>query len=1062
MSRPRKVLVLGSGGLRIGQAGEFDYSGSQALKALREEGVKSVLVNPNIATVQTDPGLADEVYLVPVTPEFVADVIARERPDGILLGFGGQTALNVGLELDRRGVLRRHRVRVLGTPTATIETTEDRLLFARALRQIGVEVAASRAVSTVAAARAAAARLGYPVMVRAAYSLGGEGSGVARDERDLVRIVRTALAGSPQVLVEEYLAGWKEVEYEVVRDSSDACITVCNMENLDPMGVHTGDSAVVAPSQTLTNEEYQRLRDVAIRTVRHLGVVGECNIQYALHPRTGDYRVIEVNARLSRSSALASKATGYPLAFVAAKLALGHRLAELENSVTKVTASLFEPALDYVALKLPRWDLHKFPRSRRVVGTQMQSVGEAMALGRTFEAALQRGARMLNIGADGLVANRRSLTGTAHRRLAVPTDRRLFAMAEAMWRGASVEAIHRQTKVDRWFLGKIENIVKLGRRLRSTHLSLGLLRRAKELGFSDRQIATLRGTTEAAVRRLRGRTQLRPVVKQIDTLAGEFPSRTSYLYSTYAGRTDDVGRLGRAVVVLGSGPYSIGSSVEFDWCAVQACRRLSQLGYRTVMVNCNPETVSTDFDAVDRLYFDELSVERILDVCRHERPLGVVASFGGQVPNSLALELHRLGVRVLGTSPVAIDAAEDRHKFSSLLDRLRISQPAWTEVRSVTAALAAAERFGYPVLVRPSYVLSGTAMNVAFTRTSLERYLREATSVSADHPVVLSRFIAGASEVELDGVAAAGRLVRWAVTEHIEDAGTHSGDATVVLPTQRLDAAGRRQVELIASKIARAMRINGPFNIQLLRNGDGLKVIECNLRASRSFPFVSKATGVNLVAAAVDAMLGRPVARRRPPELTYVAVKSPQFSHHRIDGADPLGYVEMASTGEVACLGRTLPEALLRSMIAADFRLPRRSLLLSVGGEANRLSLLPVLLRLPKLGLKLYATEHTADFLRANDVPCTKVYKLHSRRRPNVGTLLRRGAFDLIINVPKNYLAREVEDGYVIRRAAVERRVPVVSNLQMAAALVGALEAAPPQLWRAEPYRSFVRAGRRH
>ena len=1041
-SNIQKVLLLGSGGLKIGQAGEFDYSGSQAIKALKEEGAKVILMNPNIATVQTDYHLADKVYFLPLTEEWATRVIEKERPDGILLGFGGQTALNLGLALEENEVLKKHQVRVLGTPVSTIRDTEDRDLFTKRLKEIGVKTAKSYAVRGIKEAILAAGRLGYPVMMRSGFALGGQGSGVMRTRKELSAKATEAFSITSQILIEEYLEGWKEVEYEVVRDRADNCIVVCNMENLDPMGIHTGESIVVAPSQTLSNEEYHRLREIAIRTIRHLGVVGECNIQYALHPQSGDYRVIEVNARLSRSSALASKATGYPLAFIAAKLALGHTLPELKNAVTKTTTACFEPALDYLVLKMPRWDLSKFENAASHIGTEMKSVGEVMAIGRSFEEVLQKAIRMLSIGADGFTAHR---SGNFHieqymKEIKEPTPRRIFAIAQALSLGVSVKKIHHLSRIDLWFLEKMKHIIQVEERVKKEKITAELLREAKQNGFSDSQIAVLTKSTEKKVRALRKYLRVFPSVKQIDTLAGEFPAKTNYLYLTYHGMAHDIVRDKKGVMVLGSGPYCIGSSVEFDWSNVQVLKTLKAHKYQTIMINSNPETVSTDYDMSDRLYFEELTLERVLDIAEFERPIGAVVSTGGQIPNNLALFLHRNGVRILGTHPEDIDRAENRQTFSKLLDNLGIDQPMWAELTTRKKAILTAERLGYPVLVRPSYVLSGSAMSVAFDRESLVKFLQRAADVSTDHPIVISKFIENAREIEIDGVASCGELVIYAITEHVENAGTHSGDATVVLPPQRTYLETIRRAKGITKSIIKELRITGPFNIQFLAKENHLQVIECNVRASRSFPFVSKVTGYNFIDIATRALLGKHVkGEYRTVDLDYVAVKSPQFSYSRIKGADPLSYVEMASTGEVACFGDSYAEALLKSMLAAGFRLPKKHILVSLGKEENKVKLLPSLRKLSSLGFDFFATEHTADFLRENSVVCEKVYKIHTKRNPNVSNLLSHGKLDLIINIPAVPLARESNDGFVIRRMAVDLNIPLITNRQLAEAFIIAL-----------------------
>lgn len=1047
VQKPKKILLLGSGGLKIGQAGEFDYSGSQAIKAFKEEGIAVVLMNPNIATVQTDDKLADTVYFLPLTADYARDVIEKERPDAISLSFGGQTALNLGLALHDNGTLKEFDVRVLGTPVSAIRDTEDRELFTARLSEISVKTARSIATRSVPEAVKAAKKIGYPVMVRSGFALGGEGSGVVRTERELTAKLKEVFKNVSQVLVEEYLGGWKEVEYEVVRDSSNNCVTVCNMENFDPMGVHTGESIVIAPSQTLTNREYHMLREVALKTIRHLGIVGECNIQYALNPKTGDYRVIEVNARLSRSSALASKATGYPLAFVAAKLALGYALTQLKNSVTKKTIACFEPALDYVVLKIPRWDLAKFENAAPRIGTEMKSVGEVMAIGRSFEEVIQKALRMLNIGADGLSTPRSIVfknKAAVLDEIKHPTTRRVFAIAEAMRSGVTPEKIHDLSKVDLWFLHKMRHIIDVEKKLKRSKLDGADMRLAKKNGFSDRRIGVFTKKSEDDVRALRKKLSVVPFVKQIDTLAGEFPAQTNYLYLTYHGTEHDIGRGEHQAVVLGGGPYCIGSSVEFDWSCVQALKSLKGAGYNTIMINSNPETVSTDYDMSDRLYFDELSLERVLDIVDFEKPEGVVISTGGQIPNNLALKLHTRSVPIYGTSPENIDRAEDRHVFSALLDTLEIHQPGWIELTTIASAKNAAAKLGYPVLVRPSYVLSGAAMSVAYDESSLVRFLKRAVDVSSDHPVVMSKFIENAREIEIDGVAQDGALVVYAITEHVENAGTHSGDATVVLPPQRTYLETIRRAKHITKDVVRALKITGPFNIQFLAKDNHLMVIECNVRASRSFPFVSKVTGYNFIDIAVRAMLGQDVSDDyRTVELDTVAVKSPQFSYNRIKGADPIHYVEMASTGEVACFGDSYYEALIKSMLAAGFRLPYKkggrpgNILLSLGKEENKVKLLPSIRTLSEMGFNIIATEHTADFLKAHGVKCKRVFKLHSRRTPNVDGLW--DTLDLIINVPERALAREPKDGFIIRRQAVDMNIPLITNRQLAESFVTAL-----------------------
>lgn len=1045
----QKALLFGSGGLRIGQAGEFDYSGSQAIKALKEEGVSVVLMNPNIATVQTDTGLAERVYFLPLTEHFAIEVIKKERPDAVLLSFGGQTALNLGLSLERKGVFKKYGVSVLGTPVKTIRDTEDRDLFVKRLKEINVLTARSVATKSVREALLAAETIGYPVMVRSGFALGGEGSGKVESAEELESKLSDVFHTNAQVLIEEYLSGWKEVEYEVVRDKDDNCITVCNMENLDPMGVHTGESIVVAPSQTLSNAEYHGLREVAIRTIRHLGIVGECNIQYALNPKNGDYRVIEVNARLSRSSALASKATGYPLAYVAAKLALGYTLPKLQNAVTKTTSACFEPSLDYVVVKMPRWDLTKFENAVPKIGTEMKSVGEVMAIGRSFEEALQKAIRMLAIGADGFTAQKTDTFSVRDylSEIKHPTTRRIFALAEALRKNVPIEKIHKLSGIDAWFLEKLRGLILFERSFKKKRITKASLKEAKRLGFSDRQISAMKKTNEQTIRKLRERYGVHPFVKQIDTLGGEFPAKTNYLYFTYHGEEHDVLPGRKSAMVIGSGPYCIGSSVEFDWSGVSALRTLKEKGYETVMANYNPETVSTDYDMSDRLYFDELSLERVLDIIRFEKPKGVVVSTGGQIPNNLALKLDDNGVKVFGTHPKNIDRAEDRHVFSALLDKLHIDQPTWVEASSPKAAAISAKEMGYPVLVRPSYVLSGAAMAVAPDEKSLLAFLNRAARVGSEHPVVVSKFIENSREIEIDGVAKDGKLAIYALTEHIENAGTHSGDATIVLPAQRTYLETVRKAKAITKAIIKELKITGPFNIQFLAKENKLQVIECNVRASRSFPFVSKVTGKNFIELAIRAMLGEEISGDyNTLELDYVAVKSPQFSYGRIKGADPLTYVEMASTGEVACFGDTYHEALLKSMMAAGFRLPKKNVLLSLGKEENKVKLLPAVKKLSSMGFKLYGTEHTADFLNAEGVPCTRVYKIKSGGEPNVLTLIDSGELDLIINLPARGLARggngngkTPSDGFVIRRKAVDLNIPLITNRQLAEAFILAL-----------------------
>lgn len=1041
MKTYKKVLLLGSGGLKIGQAGEFDYSGSQALKALREEGIASVLVNPNIATIQTSEGMADSTYFLPVTPEYVRKVIEKERPDGILLSFGGQTALNCGVELARDGTLAEYSVEVLGTPVQAIEQTEDRDLFARKLCEIGVKTPRSVAALNVKAARKAASGIGYPVMVRAAYALGGSGSGICRDEAELAARCERSFAVSPQVLVEEWLGGWKEIEYEVVRDRFDNCITVCNMENFDPLGIHTGESIVVAPSQTLSDAEYQMLRGIALKVIRALGIVGECNIQYALDPASDDYRIIEVNARLSRSSALASKATGYPLAFVAAKLALGYSLTEIQNRVTRATAACFEPALDYCVVKVPRWDLGKFRNVDRSIGSEMKSVGEAMSIARTFEEALQKALRMTNIGAPGLCSDDEMLGADfpgVPEALKVPTDRRIFAVYKALSEGWPVEKIHEATRIDLWFLGKMANILECESSLRriegTTRLTKELLARAKRLGFSDARIASFIGSRESSVRAARERFGVRPAVKRIDTLAAEYPAVTNYLYMTYSGESDDVVPSRTGVMVLGSGPYRIGSSVEFDWCCVNALDTVRKTGRRGIMVNCNPETVSTDYDMCDRLYFEELSLERVLDIYERERPDGLILSMGGQTPNDLATKLYDSGAVVFGTTPQSIDMAEDRHKFSALLDDLEIEQPEWKELTDLQSARDFAREVGYPVLIRPSYVLSGAAMNVAWDDKSLERFLDMAAEVSSEHPVVLSKFIEGAKEVEIDAVAKRGEILFYAITEHVENAGVHSGDATVVLPAQRLYVETMKKARAIARRIASALDITGPFNIQFLAQNNRVRVIECNLRASRSFPFCSKVSRVNMIEMATRAMLDENVAKAPASamDLEWVGVKAAQFSFSRLRGADPVLGVEMSSTGEVACIGTDFEDAYLKALLSVGYRIPVKGVLLSTGPIGDKIEFLEGARLLSGMGIPLYASKGTAEFLAANGVAAKPLHWPLEEVEPNIATMLRERKIDLVINVPKNNGETELKNDYLIRRMAVDFDVPLFTNVKAA------------------------------
>jgi carbamoyl-phosphate synthase large subunit len=1043
--RPKSVLILGSSALKIGEAGEFDYSGSQAIKALKEEGIRTVLVNPNIATIQTSDHLADEVYFLPVTPEFVERVIEKERPDGILLGFGGQTALNCGVALDEAGVLERYGVSVLGTSVKTIRDTEDRGLFNERLAEIGVSVPRSRAVTSVEEALEAAEEIGFPVMLRIAYALGGLGSGVCADRQALSDRASAAFSHTGQVLIEEALGGWKEIEYEVVRDAYDNCVTVCNMENLDPMGIHTGESIVVAPSQTLTNHEYHKLREVAIRVIRHLGIVGECNIQYALHPTSDEYRIIEVNARLSRSSALASKATGYPLAFVAAKLALGHALNTVGNKVTGLTKACFEPALDYIVVKVPRWDLKKFRMVSTRLGSGMKSVGEVMAIGRTFEEAFQKALRMLDIGVQGVVTDASTRFEDLREELSQPTDRRAFALARAFEEGLSIDEVHEMTRVAPWFLRRIHELTRMAAELRGVELpdlDSEQLLTAKKAGFSDEQIGAFIGGGIDDVYRMRDEAGIRPCVKQIDTLAAEYPAQTNYLYLTYHGQENDISfGEDRPVLVLGPGAYRIGSSVEFDWCCVNTVRTLRDLGRKTLMLNCNPETVSTDYDECDRMYFDEITFETVREICDKERPEGVIVSMGGQTPNTLALRCQQGGLKVLGTSPESIDSAEDRHKFSALCDRIGVDQPRWIEVTSLEAAESFADEVGYPVLVRPSYVLSGAAMAVAENEVALDTVLERAAEVSPEHPTVITKFITGAREIELDAVARDGKLFVHAISEHVENAGVHSGDATLVLPPQRTYIETTRRIKRIARKVAEELMINGPFNMQFMARDNDIMVIECNLRASRSFPFASKILKVNFIDLATRVIMGRPVSKVDTSvfELDYVGVKAPQFSFMRLDGADPILGVEMSSTGEVGCIGDDFEDAFLKAMLSVGLHLPIKSVLLSTGPVAVKAAFLASTRDLREAGVEFYGTRGTAAFMGESGIPVTSVAWPSEKDSPNALDLIRDGTVDLVVNIPKDASEEELVNDYTIRRAAVDHGVPLITNIQQAQRLARAL-----------------------
>lgn len=1056
----KKVLLLGSGALKIGEAGEFDYSGSQALKALKEEGITTILINPNIATVQTSEGVADKIYFLPVTPYFVERVIQKEKPEGILLAFGGQTALNCGVQLYQSGILEKYNVQVLGTPVQAIMDTEDRELFVKKLDEIDVKTIKSEAVNSIEDAAKAASELGYPIIIRAAYALGGLGSGFCDNEEELRVKAEKALSFSPQILVEKSLKGWKEIEYEVVRDRYDNCITVCNMENFDPLGIHTGESIVVAPSQTLTNSEYHKLRELAIRIIRHIGIVGECNVQYAFDPKSEDYRVIEVNARLSRSSALASKATGYPLAFVAAKLGLGYGLFDLKNSVTKETSAFFEPALDYIVCKIPRWDLGKFQGVDRELGSSMKSVGEVMAIGRTFEEAIQKGLRMIGQGMHGFVENKDLVIPDIDKALHEPTDKRIFVISKAMRAGYTVDQIHELTKIDRWFLQKLMNIVRTAQELETLDESVTqiksdkkagaeLIRRTKIQGFSDFQIARaiwkdkMEDCHMQWVREYRKSLGIVPVVKQIDTLAAEYPAQTNYLYLTYSGIANDVKYLGdkKSIVVLGSGAYRIGSSVEFDWCGVQALNTIRKEGYRSVMINYNPETVSTDYDMCDRLYFDELTFERVMDILELENPHGVILSTGGQIPNNLATRLDEQHVNILGTTAKSIDNAEDRHKFSSMLDSLGIDQPRWRELTSLSDIYDFVKEVGYPVLVRPSYVLSGAAMNVCSNNTELEQFLQLAANVSKKHPVVVSEFIQNAKEIEMDAVARNGEVLIYAISEHIEFAGVHSGDATIQFPPQKLYVETMRRIKKVAGQIAQALNISGPFNIQFLAKNNDIKVIECNLRASRSFPFVSKVLKINFIELATKVMMGLPVEKPNKNEfdLDYVGIKASQFSFSRLQKADPVLGVDMASTGEVGCIGLDTSEAVLKAMLSVGYQIPQKNILLSTGTTKQKADMLEAAQLLHQKGYNLFATGGTHQFLTDNGIPAVKVYwPSESDREPQALEMLHNKQIDLVVNIPKNLTQKELDNGYKIRRAAIDFNIPLITNARLASAFIQA------------------------
>lgn len=1039
-----KVLILGSGAIKIGEAGEFDYCGSQAIKALKEEGIKIVLVNPNIATVQTSDYLADKIYFLPVTAYFVEKIIKKEKPEGVLLGFGGQTALNVGVELFIKGIFERFRVDVLGTPVEAIQNSEDRERFRKKLEEINLKTPKSKAVTSIKEALNAGDSLGYPVMCRIAYALGGLGSGVTRNKKELKNIAEKAFSHTTQILIEESLYGWKEVEYEVVRDIYNNCITVCSMENIDPMGIHTGESIVVAPVQTLSATENYKLRGVAIKLIRYLGIVGECNVQFALDPKSEDYRVIEVNARLSRSSALASKATGYPLAFIAAKLSLGYGLTELENIITRETSACFEPALDYIVLKYPRWDLEKFKKVSRNIDSEMKSVGEVMAIGRNYEEVLQKAIRMLDTGMNGLVCNEIKFDHLK-KEIKMPTDKRMFAITKAIEEGYSIEEIYRLSKVNQWFLYKMKNIVDTKRRVqqyRLKELPIHLFKEAKQRGFSDIQIAILTQSDELTVREQRKKLGVIPYVKQIDTLAAEYPAKTNYLYLTYNGEEDDLNfKEKNQVVVLGGGVYRVGSSVEFDWCCVNSINTLKELNYNTIMINYNPETVSTDYDICDKLYFDELTFERIWDIYEKENPLGIIISMGGQIPNNLALKFHKVGVKILGTHPVNIDNAEDRHKFSQLLDRLDIDQPTWEELTSLEEAEKFATRVGYPVMIRSSYILSGAAMSIALNKRELKKFLKKASDISQEHPVVVSKFIVNAKEIEIDAIANKGKMCSFAISEHIENAGVHSGDATIVLPPQRTYLETMRKIKIITKKIAESLNISGPFNMQFIAKDNEIKVIECNLRASRSFPFVSKVLKMNFIDLATRIIMEKDVPKINISsfDLDYVGVKAPQFSFSRLKGSDPVLGVDMVSTGEVACLGDDFNEAFLKSLISVGFKIPEKNLLLSTGPLESKVDFLESTRILKKMGFNFYATGGTAAFMKDNGIEVKVLCWPLENKKPNVLDYIVNKKIDLIINIPKNAQVEELDNDYIIRRKAIDFNIPLITNIKFAKRFVEAI-----------------------
>ncbi|MCI0382586.1 MAG: carbamoyl-phosphate synthase (glutamine-hydrolyzing) large subunit [Chlamydiae bacterium] len=1054
----KTILLLGSGGLKIGQAGEFDYSGSQAIKALKEEGKKIILVNPNIATIQTNPKLVHQLYLEPLIKSRLIKIIEKERPDGILLSFGGQTALNLGMELEDSGILKKYQVKILGTPIESIRLTEDRQLFKDQLQTIGLKTPTSFSATTVTEALTAAAKIGYPIMMRSGFSLGGLGSGKIADEKSLAIRAKEALSGSPQILIEEYLLGWKEFEYEIVRDSFDNTAAICNMENFDPIGIHTGDSIVVAPSQTLNNKEYHLLREQALKAARHFQIIGECNIQFALNPKNGESRVIEMNARLSRSSALASKATGYPLAFVAAKLALGKSLFEIRNNATKKTISFFEPALDYIALKIPKWDTHKLRSADRKIGTEMKSVGEVMAIGRSFPEALQKAIRMINFPGCSGISDYTQEIDDLKTEIAIPTDLRLFALYQFFQKGGSVKDAHNLSHIDPWFLDQLFTIVEMEKKIKSHPLNAKILKEAKRFGFSDKSIAGIYETDETVIRRFRIKHKIFPFIKQIDTSAGEFDAKTNYLYLTYHGVEHDITQSKkRPYIVLGSGPYSIGSSVEFDWCAVNAVQTLKNLKESTIIINSNPETVSTDYDESDRLYFEELTFERVQDIADFESPYFIILSFGGQIANNLAMPLYKAGYKILGSSPKSIDLAENREKFSSLLEKLKIDQPKWQKATSFESAKKFAEMVGYPLLIRPSYVLSGTAMNVIKTDEELKEFLLGATIISRDFPVVLSQFILEAKELEIDGVAEEGKIIIKAISEHIENAGVHSGDATLVLPPQRLYLETIRRANMITHQIAQALKITGPFNIQFIAKDNAIQVIECNLRASRSFPFVSKVTGYNFVEIAINAMLNKKMEKSFITlDLNYVGVKSPQFSYHRLKGSTPVAHVEMASTGEVGCIAHNLEEAFFLSFLASDREIKGKRLLVSIGGD-KKTKLLEWLEKLDKLDWEIFATAGTHEFLSKHGVKSAILHKASENQEPNVSTIISNRMVDLIINIPTGNGLTTLTDGHRIRRLSIDHHIPLITNLQIAQLFLKCLLEINPENIPVKSYKEILK-----